>query len=316
MSQRETIVVALGGNALQRNGKATAEAQIRVADETARKLVPLVRQGYRLVIVHGNGPQVGNIVLHEEAINTPSVPTLPLDTCVAMSQGSIGFWLQQSMIDEFTKQRMPSTAATMITQMLVDKDDPAFANPSKPIGPFYSETEARELTKTRGFVVKEDAGRGWRRVVPSPKPSKIVESYTLKALIGAGVTVITAGGGGVPVIQESDGSYTGVEAVIDKDFSAAIVAEEVGASRLIILTAVDYVMTGFGTPDQRKLDKITVAEANDLIEKGEFAAGSMLPKVRAALHFVEKTGRSVSIGSLDRIDEVIAKTSGTVISAS
>lgn len=313
MEQQETIVVALGGNALQRDGEATAEAQIRIADETARKLVPLVKQGYRLVIVHGNGPQVGNIVLHEESINTPTVPTLPLDTCVAMSQGSIGFWLQQAMIDEFTKRQMHSTAVTMVTQMLVDRDDPAFADPSKPIGPFYDAAEAKELSRERGYVIKEDAGRGWRRVVPSPKPERIVEEYTLKALIEAGVTVITAGGGGVPVVQETDGSYTGVEAVIDKDFSAAVVAEAVGASRLIILTAVDYVMTGYGTPQQRELRTLSVAEAKELIEKGEFAAGSMLPKVRAALHFVEKTGRTVAIGSLDKVDAVVDGLSGTTI---
>lgn len=311
MSDQETIVIALGGNALQRDGEATAEAQSRVADETARKLVPLIQKGYRLIIVHGNGPQVGNIVLHEEAINTPSVPTLPLDTCVAMSQGSIGFWLQQAMIDEFTKQGMPATAATMVTQMLVDKNDPAFASPSKPIGPFYSEAEAHQLEALRGFVVKEDAGRGWRRVVPSPKPHKIVEEYSLKALIDAGVTVITAGGGGVPVIREQDGSYTGVEAVIDKDFSAATVAEAVGASQLIILTAVDYVMTGYGTPEQRELHKLGVDEAKALIEQGQFAAGSMLPKVQAALSFLSQPGRTAVIGSLDHVEDVISGESGT-----
>lgn len=311
----ETIVIALGGNALQRDGEATAEAQSRVADETARKLVPLISQGYRLVIVHGNGPQVGNIVLHEESINTPSVPTLPLDTCVAMSQGSIGFWLQQAMIDEFTRQEMQATATTMITQMLVDRDDPAFTSPSKPIGPFYKEAEARELQASRGFTVKEDAGRGWRRVVPSPKPRKIVEEYTLKSLIDAGVTVITAGGGGVPVIQEADGSYTGVEAVIDKDFSAAKVAEVVGASKLVILTAVDYVMTGYDTPKQRELHELKVDEAKQLIEQGQFAAGSMLPKVQAALSFVSQPGRTAVIGSLDHVADVIAGTSGTQFTA-
>lgn len=311
----ETIVIALGGNALQRDSEATAEAQSRVADETARKLVPLISQGYRLVIVHGNGPQVGNIVLHEEAINTPSVPTLPLDTCVAMSQGSIGFWLQQAMIDEFTRQGMQATATTMITQMLVDRDDPAFTSPSKPIGPFYKEAEARELQASRGFTVKEDAGRGWRRVVPSPKPRKIVEEYTLKSLIDAGVTVITAGGGGVPVIQEADGSYTGVEAVIDKDFSAAKVAEVVGASKLVILTAVDYVMTGYDTPKQRELHELKVDEAKQLIEQGQFAAGSMLPKVQAALSFVSQPGRTAVIGSLDHVADVIAGTSGTQFTA-
>lgn len=313
MADRETIVIALGGNALQRDGEASAEAQQKVAAETAKKLASLVRSGHRLVIVHGNGPQVGNIVLHEEAVNTPEVPTLPLDTCVAMSQGSIGFWLQQALINEFTRQGMASTATTMVTQMIVDQNDPAFSHPSKPIGPFYSESEAHELESSRGFAVKEDSGRGWRRVVPSPAPQRIVEDYTLRQLIDNGITVITGGGGGVPVVQHADRTFSGVEAVIDKDFSAAVIADTVGADRLVILTAVDYVMTGFGTPQQRELRELTHAEATKLIGENQFAAGSMLPKVKAALKFAEKPGRHAVIGSLDKIDDVIAGRSGTIV---
>ncbi len=312
----ERIVIALGGNALQRKGEATADAQERVARETASRLASLIVAGHQLVIVHGNGPQVGNIVLHEEAMNTSEVPTLPLDTCVAMSQGSIGYWLQQAMINEFTVRGMKSTATTAITQMVVDANDPAFQNPTKPIGPFYgTESEARTAAEARQFTVKEDSGRGWRRVVASPKPIRIVEEYTVRQMIDAGVTVITGGGGGVPVVENADGTFRGVEAVIDKDFAAAKIAEAVGATRLVILTAVQAVMTGYGTPDQRELSKLSTTEAEQLIAEGQFAAGSMLPKVQAALAFVTKTGQPASIGGLDDVDGVIAGTSGTVIVA-
>ena len=237
---RKTVVVALGGNALQKQGEASAHAQQRVADATARHLVPLILSGYRLVIVHGNGPQVGNIVLHEESINTAEVPTFPLDTCVAMSQGAIGFWLQQALIDEFSRRHMHSVASTVVTQVVVDKDDTAFKDPTKPIGVFYKTKDAASAAANgRGFVFKEDAGRGWRRVVPSPKPLRIVEEYTVKAMLDAGVTVITGGGGGVPVVETTDEGLEGVEAVVDKDFTAAVVADAVDAEALVILTAVD-----------------------------------------------------------------------------
>lgn len=315
MTDGKRIVIALGGNALQKQGEATAEAQQRVAAETAQRLVPLIKQGYQLVIVHGNGPQVGNIVLHEEAINTEQVPTLPLDSCVAMSQGSIGYWLQQALINEFTREHMHSTAATVVTQMVVDEHDEAFSDPSKPIGPFYeTEQAAKSAAHERGFVVKQDAGRGWRRVVPSPTPISAVEDYTIRSLIDAGVTVITGGGGGVPVVKDETG-FTGVEAVIDKDFSAAVIAEIIGADKLIILTAVDYVMTGFATQNQRELRDVSKQEMSRYIEQGEFAAGSMLPKVKAALRFLVQPGRSVAIGSLDKVEAVINQTSGTHIAS-
>lgn len=254
MTGGKRIVIALGGNALQKQGDATAIAQQDVADATARCLVPLIQQGYELVIVHGNGPQVGNIVLHEEALNTNETPTLPLDSCVAMSQGMIGFWLQQALIDEFKNQDMPNTAVTVVTQMLVDKNDSAFQNPSKPIGPFYAdEVTARIAAKKRNFIVKEDAGRGWRRVVPSPKPQQMIEADAVEMLLSGGVTVITAGGGGVPVIMTDDKGLKGIEAVIDKDFSAAVVAKTINADRLIILTAVDEVTINFRTPNEQAL---------------------------------------------------------------
>lgn len=314
MSGGKRIVIALGGNALQKQGEATAIAQQDVADATARCLVPLIAQGYELVIVHGNGPQVGNIVLHEEALNTNETPTLPLDSCVAMSQGMIGFWLQQALIDEFRNQGMPNTAVTLVTQMLVDKDDPAFQNPSKPIGPFYkTEEAARAAAEERHFVVKEDAGRGWRRVVPSPKPKQVIEAAAVETLLAGGVTVITAGGGGVPVVMTDDKGLSGVEAVIDKDFSAAVVAEMIHADRLVILTAVEEVTINFGTPDETPLHDISADQIEQYVTDGQFAPGSMLPKVQAAITFVRKSGRPASIGSLDNVTHVLAGMSGTTI---
>ena len=314
MANGKRIVIALGGNALQRQGEATAIAQQDVADATARCLVPLVAQGYELVIVHGNGPQVGNIVLHEEALNTDETPTLPLDSCVAMSQGMIGFWLQQALIDQFRNENMSNTAVTLVTQMLVDRNDPAFQNPTKPIGPFYSDEEAIKVAAAeRHFIYKEDAGRGWRRVVPSPKPIRVIESAAVEMLLAGGATVITAGGGGVPVVMTEDKGLNGVEAVIDKDFSAAVVANMVSADRLVILTAVDEVTINFRTPNEMALHQITVDEIEKYVAEGQFAPGSMLPKVQAAMQFVRATGRPASIGSLNRVTEVLDGTSGTTI---
>lgn len=314
MANGKRIVIALGGNALQRQGEASAIAQQDVADATARCLVPLIAQGYELVIVHGNGPQVGNIVLHEEALNTDETPTLPLDSCVAMSQGMIGFWLQQALTDEFRNQGMRNTATTLVTQMLVDKDDPAFSSPSKPIGPFYpTEEAARAAAEAHHFIVKEDAGRGWRRVVPSPKPKQVIETAAVWALLSSGVTVITAGGGGVPVVMTDDKGLSGVEAVIDKDFSAAVVADMTQADALVILTAVDAAMIHFGEPDQAVIHETDLQTMRGYVDSGYFAPGSMLPKVQAALKFLEQPGRTAVIGSLDNAVDVVMQRSGTII---
>lgn len=313
---QETIVVALGGNALQRKNEASATEQQRVAEITARQLAQVIKDGHRLVIVHGNGPQVGNIVLHEEAINTSDVPTMPFDSCGAMSQGLIGYWLQQALTNEFMRQGMKSVAVTIVTRMVVDGDDQAFKDPSKPIGPFYENEEiARSAASQRGFVVKEDAGRGWRRVVPSPKPLRSPEWYAIQSMLEAGVTPIVAGGGGVPVVAGADGGgLHGVEAVIDKDFSAAVIADMVNAQKLIILTAVDSVMVGFGTEKEKALRNVSIDEMKKYIANDEFAAGSMLPKVMASLNFVTSPGRRAIIGSLDDFTNVLAGDSGTTIS--
>lgn len=314
MKYPQRIVIALGGNALQKEGEATASDQQTVASATARQLVPLIKEGCQLVIVHGNGPQVGDIVIHEEAVNTADVPTLPLDTCVAMSQGSIGYWLQKAFEGEFVREGMSHSIVTIVTQTLVDSKDPAFKDPSKPIGPFYATKEiAERAASRRGFIVKEDASRGWRRVVSSPKPLEIMEAKAIESLISNGMTVIAAGGGGIPVTRTRQGLLNGVEAVIDKDFSAAVVADMLNADSLIMLTAVDAAMINYGTPEQiaiREVDKLTML---DYVEAGYFAPGSMLPKVLAALKYLEKPNRTAVIASLDNAVEAVKQLSGTII---
>lgn len=309
-----TIVVALGGNALQRQGEASSAQQQQVADETVRQLLPLIQAGHNVAIVHGNGPQVGNIVLHEEAINTADVPSLPLEDCGAMSQGLIGFWLQQALHDAFVSNDINRSAVSMITQTIVDSSDPAFQNPTKPIGPFYSEEEAKTVASERGYTVKEDAGRGWRRVVPSPKPQTIVEADVIKSLVSAGVTVVSTGGGGIPVLQDEAGQLKGVAAVIDKDFGAAKLADLLEADTLLILTSVDAAKINFGKPDEQPLEEVSMAELQKHIDDGQFAAGSMLPKTQAALSFLTGgIGRTAIITSLEKTAEAIAGTAGTRI---
>lgn len=314
MDNKRTIVVALGGNALQKQGEASSAQQQRVADETVRQLLPLIQAGHNVAIVHGNGPQVGNIVLHEEAINTADVPSLPLEDCGAMSQGLIGFWLQQALHDAFVSNDIDRSAVSMITQTIVDSSDPAFQNPTKPIGPFYSEEEAKTVASERGYTVKEDAGRGWRRVVPSPKPQTIVEADVIKSLVSAGVTVVSTGGGGIPVLQDEAGQLKGVAAVIDKDFGAAKLADLLDADTLLILTSVDAAKINFGKPDEQSLEEVSMAELQKHIDDGQFAAGSMLPKTQAALSFLAGgTGRTAIITSLEKTAEAIAGTAGTRI---
>lgn len=314
MEERQTIVVALGGNALQKQGEASSKAQQKVARETVKQILPLIQAGHKVSIVHGNGPQVGNIVLHEEAINTPDVPSLPLDDCGSMSQGLIGFWLQQAFHDAFRQEGMNNKAVSVITQTIVDQNDPAFSNPTKPIGPFYSEEEARKVSEEQGYVVKEDAGRGWRRVVPSPKPQEIVEAPVIKTLVDAGVTVISTGGGGIPVLQAEDGSLSGTEAVIDKDFGAALLANMLNADTLLIVTSVDAAKVNFNQPNEASLGEVSMEELQGYIDAGQFAAGSMLPKTQAALKFLAGgANRTAIITSLEKTAEAINGNAGTRI---
>lgn len=308
------IVVALGGNALSKDGAASAAAQLEVAAETNHHLVQLVTAGHELVIVHGNGPQIGNIILHEEAINTDKVPTMPIDVCGAMSQGQIGYWLQNTLRHELEQSGVNKPVASVVTQVEVDANDPAFANPSKPIGPFYADqVEAEQIAAERQFVVKEDAGRGWRRVVPSPKPINIVEADFIHQAVNNGMVIVAAGGGGIPVKKTSDG-YQGVEAVIDKDFAAAKLAELIEADVLLILTAIDTVKINFGQPNEESLSQVNVDQAKALIDENHFAAGSMLPKIEAAIQFTSsKTGRKTVITSPEQALVALEGQSGTTI---
>lgn len=306
------VVVALGGNAL---GKLPAE-QLELVKNTASSLIGLISAGNEVVISHGNGPQVGQINLGMSyAAEHGQSAAFPFPECGAMSQGYIGYHLQQSLQNELHKRSMKKDVATIVTQIVVDPEDPAFQNPTKPIGAFYSKEEADSIAADKGYIFKEDAGRGWRQVVPSPTPKRIVELNSIKTLIEAGELVIAGGGGGVPVVETEEG-LQGVPAVIDKDRSSALLAANVGADKLIILTAVDYVAINFNKPDQKNLENLSVAEAKQYIDEGQFASGSMLPKVEACLSFVEgHPEREAIITSLSGLDAALAGQLGTVIHA-
>ncbi|GAX01861.1 carbamate kinase [Secundilactobacillus silagei] len=309
------IVVALGGNAILASD-ASAQAQQRALRETAKYLVKFIQQGDSLIISHGNGPQVGNLLLQQVAGNTPDNPAMPLDTAVAMTQGSIGYWLQNAMAAELADLGIEMDVATVVTQVVVDENDPAFDTPTKPIGPFYTSKEVADIQSANPeFQFVEDAGRGYRRVVPSPRPIGVVEAGAVNQLVNAGIIPIAAGGGGVPVIRHGH-ELIGCEAVIDKDFASEKLAERVGADQLIILTAVDHVYVNFNTPKQQQLTAVSVDELQQHITDGQFAAGSMLPKVEAAIEFVthRPEGQAV-ITSLTNLGQFIETGSGTVISA-
>ncbi|MDD3920444.1 MAG: carbamate kinase [Eubacteriales bacterium] len=297
------IVIALGGNAL---GKNLAE-QMAAVQVTAKAIADLIEQGHEVVVSHGNGPQVGMINLAMEQNH------VSLSMCVAMSQAYIGYDLQNALREELRKRGITKPASTVITQVIVDKNDPAFQHPTKPIGRFLTKEEADEVQKT-GQPVMEDAGRGWRRVVASPRPQNIVEIETIRALVEAGQVVIAAGGGGIPVIVQETGHLKGVPAVIDKDFASCVLAKDLDADFLIILTAVERVAIHFGTPEQQWLDVMTTEQAEELIKDGQFAPGSMLPKVQAAVDFAKsKPGRKALITLLEKAKDGIDGKTGTVI---
>ena len=314
MSNKPRIVIALGGNALQsKNSPATAEAQLETVKKTCEYIAEISKSGYEMAIVHGNGPQVGRIVLASEAAKDV-VPPMPFDVCGAMSQGYIGYHLQQSLRYALSKQNRNIPVVTLATQVVVDKNDPAFQNPTKPIGQFYSEEEAKKLSEEKGYVMKEDAGRGWRRVVPSPIPVKIVEIDAIKNLWDSNI-VIACGGGGIPVVNNPDGTLEGIAAVIDKDYAAELLAEQVDADILLILTEVEKVAINFNTPQQENLSHMSLTEAAKYVEEGHFAAGSMLPKVQAAMKFVRSNPQKKAIiTSLDKAVEAVQGKTGTVIS--
>lgn len=310
------LVVALGGNALQRpeDDDSVAGDFSRTA-ETARHLRPLIASGeWRVVVTHGNGPQVGNHLLRSElGYAHGATPLLPLDVCVADTQGGMGYMIQQSLANELANADVPAVVASLVTQVLVDADDPAFEQPSKPVGETVPADRVAALEEL-GWTLVEDRRRGgWRRVVPSPDPVEVVEAEAVRALVEAGVTVVAGGGGGVPVVQRDDGSLEGIAAVVDKDLASALLAADLRAAGLVILTDVPQVALGFGTPEERPVDRMTVRDARRHLDEGEFPAGSMGPKVEAICRFVESSGGTGVITSIELCEEGVYGRAGTLI---
>jgi len=311
--KRKVAVVAIGGNSLIKDrDHQTVPDQFATTRETCVHIAGMIEQGWDVVITHGNGPQVGFILLRSE-LARHVLHTVPLDSCGADTQGAIGYMIQQSLYNEFLKRGIKKQAATVVTQVVVDKDDPAFQNPSKPIGPFYDEEKARKYQEEEGWHIMEDAGRGWRRVVPSPLPLEIVEQDAIKALIDQGFVVIGVGGGGIPVVREPDGSLRGVEAVIDKDYASSLLATGIGADLFLISTAVEKVALNYNQPNQRWLDHMTLEEARRYLAEGHFPAGSMGPKIRAIIWYLERGGKEALITNPENIERALAGETGTRI---
>ncbi|NEW63258.1 carbamate kinase [Granulicatella sp. zg-ZJ] len=309
----KTIVVALGGNAIL-STDASAKAQQEALVKTSKYLVRLIEEGHRLVITHGNGPQVGNLLLQQAAAHSEKNPALPLDTCVGMTEGSIGYWLQNAMGNILKEKNINRPVVSVVTQVVVDEKDEAFVNLTKPIGPFLTEEEAKVAAQETGDTYKEDSGRGYRKVVASPKPVRIHEIEVIKKLVKDDVIVVAVGGGGIPVVERANGQLEGVEAVIDKDFASQRLAADIEADLFIVLTGVDNVYVNFNKPDQRKLEEVTLNELEEYITQNQFAPGSMLPKVEATMSFVKSfpKGKAV-ISSLENIEAVVSGTGGTVV---
>jgi carbamate kinase len=313
---KKLAVVAIGGNSLIKDAKhKTVEDQYQAAKETTVHIADMIEAGWDVAIGHGNGPQVGFILRRSEiAAKVEGMHEVPLDVCGADSQGAIGYALQQTLQNELYRRGVKKPVATVVTQVLVDKNDPAFKNPSKPIGSFMDETEAKHREKDMGWTVVEDAGRGWRRVVASPLPKEVVELDAVKTLIDAGTIVVTVGGGGIPVIDVGDHEYRGVAAVIDKDFASSLLARLINADLFLISTAVEKVAINFGKPDQTWLDKMTVAEAKRYLAEGtHFAKGSMAPKVQAIIWFLENGGKQALITNPENIGRALKGETGTWI---
>lgn len=306
-------VVAIGGNSLIKDkAHKTVPDQYEATRETCVHIAGMIEHGWDVAIGHGNGPQVG-FILRRSELARHELHEVPLDFCGADTQGAIGYMLQQNLYNEFRRRGIHKQAATVVTQVLVDKDDPAFQNPSKPIGSFMGEAEANRRTEAEGWNVVEDAGRGWRRVVPSPLPRRVIERDAVKELLDAGFVVITVGGGGIPVVEDKDGKLVGTAAVIDKDYASSLLAQSIGADLLLISTAVEKVSLNFGQPDQIDLDQMTVAEAKRYMADGHFAPGSMLPKIQAIIWFLEGGGKEAIITNPENIERALAGETGTRI---
>jgi carbamate kinase len=316
MSERKVAVVAIGGNSLIKDKThQTVEDQYQASKETTYYIAGMIEAGWDVAIGHGNGPQVGFILRRSEiAHKVEGMHEVPLDVCGADSQGAIGYALQQTLQNELFQRGIKKNVATIITQMLVDRGDPAFQNPTKPIGGFMDETEAKRRQREMSWSVVEDAGRGWRRVVASPLPKEIVELDTVKTLLGVGIVVITVGGGGIPVIDPGDGNYTGVAAVIDKDYASSLLAQAINADLFLISTAVEKVALNFGKPDEKWIDRMTLAEAKQYLAEGtHFAKGSMAPKIQAIIWFLENGGKAALITNPENIGRALKGETGTWI---
>jgi carbamate kinase len=313
VTRARTVVIAIGGNAsYPPTIKGLAEEQLALMATAAEHLVTIIRSGYRIVLTHGNGPVVGNI-LFRMARTADELPPMPMDICVAHSQGGMGYMLQQTLANALHQHAMDTAVSSIITRVEVSADDPGFADPTKPVGRFFAKDDADRLAREHRWQFVEDSGRGYRRVVPSPNPIAVLDLPTIKALIEAGTIPIAAGGGGIPVVRDADGNYTGVSAVIDKDLTSALLAADLGAEALVMLTAVDRVALDFGKPTQRPIDRMTATEARRHLDDGQFPPGSMGPKITAALNYLARGGRKVVITSLDRTSEALHGDAGTVI---
>jgi carbamate kinase len=309
----KTIVIAIGGNSLIKDEKhMSVPDQYAAVVETAHHITDLIDQGFRVVITHGNGPQVGFILLRSE-YSRGILHEVPIDSIGADTQGAIGYQIQQAMDNELQRRGLKVSVATVVTQSLVDKNDPAFQKPSKPIGQFYKKAEADDRMRVEKWTMIEDAGRGWRRVVPSPKPTKIIEADVIKHLVDGGFVVIASGGGGIPVVQDEQGNLQGTAAVIDKDLASAVLAKGIAADMLVISTAVEKVCLNFGKPNQKTLDRMTVAEAKQYITEGHFKPGSMLPKIQACVQFIENGGNEALITTPEALPAALAGKTGTRI---
>lgn len=310
---RKVAVVAIGGNSLIKDkDHQTVPDQYAAAAETCHHIAGMIEHGWDVVITHGNGPQVG-FILRRSELARHELHEVPLDSCGADTQGAIGYMLQRALYNEFRRRGIEKCAATVVTQVLVDRDDPAFRNPTKPIGSFMSEEVARERARAEGWVVREDAGRGWRRVVASPLPRRIIELEAIRTLIEQGFAVIAVGGGGIPVIEDENGDLVGVEAVIDKDYASSLLARSIQADLFLISTAVEKVALNYGRPEQRWLDRMTLDEARKYYQEGHFPAGSMGPKIRAIIEYLEAGGKQAIITNPENLERALRGETGTHI---